>query len=380
MSRYTEKPRILLLGTRGIPARHGGFETFVERLAPYLVRRGWDVTVYCQEEGARATWESNYRGVRLIHISVKGSSIQSTIFFDLITMCDALRRDGLMFSFGYPTGLFALLPRLFRRRHIINMDGIEWKRTQFGKCGRVALYINERFAAMFGSRLVADHPCIEDHLATRVSRRKITTIAYGAEEIFDADLIPLTHYGVEPARYALIVARPEPDNSILELVRAFSRQKRNRRLVVLGHFESTNRYHVAVKSAASDEVIFPGAIYDKVRLQALRKHARFYAHGHRVGGTNPSLVEALGAASAILAHDNKFNRWVANRSAVYFVTEDDAEREIERLFSDDELVSDLQAHAKTQFESTFTWESILDQYYEVLTAEARLERSLPTCK
>ena len=208
MREKVNKPTVLLLGTRGIPARHGGFETFVERLAPDLVCHGWDVSVYCQEEGKRAIWETNYRGVRLIHVSVKGTSTKSTIVFDWISMCDALRRDGLIFSFGYPTGLFAILPRLCRRRHIINMDGIEWKRAQFGRLGKVAYYINERFAAAFGNRLVADHPCIEDHLATRVSRRKITTIAYGAEGIFDADLIPLTYYGVEPGRYALIVARP----------------------------------------------------------------------------------------------------------------------------------------------------------------------------
>lgn len=372
-SSSAEKPRILMLGTRGIPAQHGGFETFVERLAPYLVRRGWDVAVYCQEEGRQAISETNYRGVRLIHVPVRGRGTLSTIVFDWISMLDALRRNGLIFSFGYPTGAFALLPRLCRRRHIINMDGIEWKRTQFGGFGRVAYYINERLAAMFGHRLVADHPCIADHLATRVSRRKITTIAYGADEVTETDPSLLDSYGIKPGCYALIVARPEPDNSILELVRAFSLRERGRHLVVLGNFDSGNAYHIAVRSVASAEVIFPGAIYDNVRLQALRRHARFYAHGHRVGGTNPSLVEALGAASATLAHDNPFNRWVARDSAVYFLSEYDADREINRLFSNNDLVFCLQANAKERFETAFTWPLILDEYHDLLAAEARFE-------
>ena len=370
------KLRILLLGTRGIPAQHGGFETFVEMLAPDLVRRGWDVTVYCQEEGRHSIWETSYRGVRLIHVPVRGRSTKSTIVFDWISMRDALRRDGLIFSFGYPTGAFALLPRLLGRRHVINMDGIEWRRSQFGLLGKIAYYVNERLAAIFGHRLVADHPSIADHLATRVARAKISTIAYGAEEIKEVDPSLLSSYGITSDRYALIVARPEPDNSILELVRAFSRRERNRLLVVLGDFKATNEYHIAVKSAASAEVIFPGAIYDKTALGILRHHARFYAHGHRVGGTNPSLVEALGAGSATLAHDNRFNRWVAQKSAIYFTTEDDADQQFDDLFKNDELILDLQAQAKVRFNAEFTWPQILDRYHNLLVTEASFNLGL----
>ena len=216
----------MLLGTRGIPAAHGGFETFVENLAPYLVERGWEVFVFCQELGSGEPWEDSYKGVNLIHVPVNGNGTISTIIFDWKSMFIALKRPGLLFSFGYPTGAFALVPRLFGRLHVINMDGIEWKRSQFGILGKVALYINERLAASFGNRLIADHPCIADHLATRVNRSKITTIAYGANYVGNADQSLLKQFEIQPDHYSVLIARPEPDNSILEIVEAFSMKYR----------------------------------------------------------------------------------------------------------------------------------------------------------
>ncbi len=363
------KKSILLLGTRGIPASHGGFETFVERLAPYLAQQGWDVSVYCQEEGRGAIWEDSWHGVRRIHVPVKGSGTLSTIRFDWVSMKDALKRPGLLMSFGYPTALFALLPRLKRRRHVINMDGVEWKRSQFGRVGKAWLYLNERIAAFLGNHLVADHPKIAEHLQTRAPESKITTIAYGADKVESADFSLLSFLDIEADRYAVVIARPERDNSFLEIITAFSREKRGRKLVVLGNLKPDQvPYHAELKAAASDEVLFPGAIYAHPKVQALRKHARFYIHGHRVGGTNPSLVEALGAGSAILAMDNAFNSWVAGKGAVYFSTVDDCASSITRLFADDDLVGRLRAEAEAQF-SAFTWPAILAQYEALLLAE-----------
>ena len=114
------------------------------------------------------------------------------------------------------------------------------------------------------------------------------------------------------------VCRIEPENSLLEIVRAFSSKRRNRKLVVLGKFDQANAYHNAVRAAASDEVLFPGPIYDQAVLASLRSHVRLYCHGHTVGGTNPSLVEALGAGCPVLAQNNRFNTWVAGPDQFYF--------------------------------------------------------------
>lgn len=365
----TAQKSILLLGIRGIPAAHGGFETFVERLAPYLAKQGWDVSVYCQEEGRGEMWEDHWHGVRRIHVPVLGSGTLSTIKFDWLSMRDALTRPGLLMSFGYPTAIFALMPRLKRRRHVINMDGVEWKRSQFGKLGKAWLYLNERVACWLGNRLVADHPKIAEHLQTRAAKAKISTIAYGADKVESADFSLLDFLDIEPDKYAVVIARPERDNSFLEIITAFSRMPRGRKLVVLGNLRPEQvPYHAELKAAASDEVIFPGAIYEHAVVQALRKHARFYIHGHRVGGTNPSLVEALGAGSAILAMDNDFNAWVAGKGATYFTTVDACAESITRLFADDDLVAALRAGAEDQFKA-FTWPAILAQYEGLLEGE-----------
>ena len=118
-----------------------------------------------------------------------------------------------------------------------------------------------------------------------------------------------------------MIARAEPENSILEVVQAWSRKPRGCKLVVLGKYEAGHAYQRAVQAAASAEVVFPGAVYEKPVVQALRFHARFYVHEHQVGGTNPSLVESLGTGNAVLAHDNAYNRWVAGDAGVYFADE-----------------------------------------------------------
>ena len=364
----TEK-KISILGTRGIPANHGGFETCVEKLAPYLSQKGWEVTVYCQHFGKLKIWKSDYRGVNLVNVAVPTLGVKSTIIFDLITMYHALRREGLLLSFGYPTGAFALFPRILGRYHIINMDGIEWKRTQFSFLGKVAYYINERLACWFGNILIADHPEIEKHLATRVNQNKVVMIPYGSDPINIADESILRHLDLEIDNFAVVIARPEPDNSILEIVRTFSKLKIDKKLVVLGKLDETKNYHKAILNSANDKVIFIGAIYDQQILHALRKYARFYVHGHRVGGTNPSLVESLGAGSANLAHSNKFNKWVAGASALYFIDDADMSSKMLELFYNQELVVRLRSEAIEQHNLYFGWKNVLESYASVLMCD-----------
>ena len=165
---------------------------------------------------------------------------------------------------------------------------------------------------------VADHPRIKDHLSTRVRRSKITTIAYGGEAIHSADASIVEELGLTPNDYYTVIARAEPENSLLEIVRGFSRQPRRRKLAVLGKYDRDNDYHRKVLEAAGEGVVFLGPIYDKKVVRALRYFSSAYVHGHQVGGTNPSLVEALGASNPVIAHDNPFNRWVAGPGACYF--------------------------------------------------------------
>lgn len=358
-----QSKHIIVLGIRGIPARHGGFETFAEHLALFLISRDWRVTVYCQEEGAGPTYTTTWEGVDLVHIPAGRDSAVGSIIFDVRSIIHSLSQDGIFLTLGYNTSILNILHRLFRKTNIINMDGIEWRRQKWGKFAKAWFWINEKVACVVGNHLIADNPGIASHLASGFLEKKITMIPYGSTELKSADQQMLSTLKLDKETYALVVARAEPENSILEIVTAFSRIEHSLKLVILGNFEPlSNPYHKAVMEAASDEVIFPGPIYDKEILAALRFYARFHIHGHQVGGTNPSLVEALGAGSAIISRDNTFNRWVAKDAALYFDSEMEASQAIDRLIANDQLVGKLRAAARINFEENFKWDSILAQY------------------
>lgn len=359
---------LYVLGTRGIPASHGGFETFAEKLAVHLTKKKWTVVVYCQEQGVEPIYSSNWKGIERRHIPVKGLGSGGTIHFDLLAVSDAMKREGLFLTLGYNTAFFNIAQRIKGQINIINMDGIEWRRDKWGVVAKTWFWLNERAGCWIGNHLVADHPRIKDHLATRVRADKITMIPYGGDEVLSADAALLTAYGIEAGGFSVIIARPEPENSFLEMVRAFSAKRRAHKLVVLGNFTpERNAFHRQVMDAASDEVIFPGAIYETPVVQALRFYSRFYLHGHRVGGTNPSLVEALGAGCAVIAHDNHFNRWVAGPEAAYFKDEADCARLFDRLLADDAALQRMKAASRARFYERFTWEQVLSEYEELLT-------------
>lgn len=247
------------------------------------------------------------------------------------------------------------------------MDGIEWRRAKWSGAARAWFWLNDWAGCWLGNHLVADHPEIAKHLETRVTGEKITMIPYGAEALFDVSDAPIRALGLEPSRYLTLIARPEPENSILEVVTGFSLRPRGFPLVVLGNFDKTNSYHAAVKAAAGPEVKFVGAIYDKQIVQSLRAHCLAYVHGHRVGGTNPSLVEALGASNAVIAHDNRFNRWVAGPKAEYFTDSFGFDRCVERLTTASAAyVAELKAAAEERFRNGLTWKSVLASYEHLL--------------
>jgi len=365
------KPSLVILGTRGIPASHGGFETFAEKLALFLVRRGWHVAVYCQNEVDVVTERfrtSRWNGVELIHVDVASKGPKATLEFDWHCVRDAARRDSVSLVLGYNGAVFLPYLRLAGRKVLTNMDGIEWKRPKWSLAVRAWFWMNEWIAAWSSQRLVADHPAIADHIATRRPRSAIATIPYGGDPIGEAPEAPIRALGLEPDRYLTSIARIEPDNNILTMVEAFSRKRRGFKLVVLGTLLPDNRYHAAVRAAASDEVMFPGAIYDAATLRSLRFHARAYLHGHTVGGTNPSLVEALWAGNAVIAHDNPFNRGTAGPNQFYFVDVDGCERLIETATRNDAAVRRAGQAALARATERFDWTTILKAYEAEIVA------------
>lgn len=358
-----------ILGTRGVPAKHGGFESFAARLSSWLVDRGHSVTVYCQADtGPVGPVIDSWNNVERIHFCPSFKGALGTIQFDFMCVMHVMKRKGVDLVLGYNTAVFCLILKLFGRSVTMNMDGIEWKRLKWGFFAKVWFFINELIGANISNVVIADHPEIARHLRRRTFKKPVV-IPYGADAIYDADPVSSTAFDIVSGNYIVSICRLEPENSVLDLVRAFSGVDGDFKLVVLGDLDPCNPYHRAIKDAACDRVIFPGSIYDENLVAALRFGARAYFHGHTVGGTNPSLVEALGAGCAVIAHDNVFNRWVAGNGQFYYKDRQGLERLIAHVFVDDDQWGAARSNARERHREMFLWSSILSQYERVLSSE-----------
>lgn len=360
------KKTVRILGTHGVPAAYGGFETAAQNVGLYLVRHGWRVIMYCQTDGQGPIRTDTWNGMERVIIPIDTEGWRGTSKFDLVSIRHACRSRDLCLTFGYNTAIFNTLQRLRGIPNVVNMDGIEWSRSRWGFARQAILYVNERIACFVGNHLIADHPEIEKYLLTRAPARKLTTITYGADPVENApaDLLPDE---LEAGRFLTLIARPIPENSILELVQGFSRRDRGVKLAVLGNFSpDEDSYHRQVMDAASNEVVFLGAIFEPALVQALRFHSIAYLHGHTVGGTNPSLVEAMAAGNPVIAHDNAYNRWVAQDGGVYFTSADDVAKILDQLLDDPERLAQMQAASLRRHASEFTWDHVAGQYEELL--------------
>jgi glycosyltransferase involved in cell wall biosynthesis len=360
-----------ILGIRGIPAAHGGFETFAQSLALHLVANGWRVVVYCQEEGSGPLVEDRWQGVERVRIPVATAGTAGTMVFDWRAIAHAARHRDLCLTLGYNTALFNLRLCWARVPGLMNMDGIEWHRAKWGRAAKAWFWLNERVGMRAADHLVADHPEIARHLARRGGAERITTIPYGAERLQREPAFDLARFGLTSSGYLTLIARPEPENSIVEIISAFSARPRGVKLAVLGSYEAGHAYHERVRAAAGPEVLFLGAIYDKPVVQQLRAHALAYLHGHQVGGTNPSLVEALGAHNPVFAHDNPFNRWVAGAGAVYFDSAPALDAALSAFLADPAQQQRMREASALRHEAEFTDDAVLERYRRLLERWAR---------
>ncbi len=368
-----------ILGTRGVPAAHGGFETFAERLALFLVRQGIGVTVYCQSDGPvdLKGREDRWNGIHRVHFGTRRSGAAGTMEFDLACVRHVRKRPGVDLVLGYNTAVFNLLQRLSGRRVLMNMDGIEWKRRKWSTPARLWLLLNEIIGANLANVAIADHPEIGRHISRRCLKTPVV-IPYGADAVLSADDAPVRALGLRPDEYFVSIARIEPENSILEIIEAFLESGTGMDLVVLGRLDPDNAYHRKVRALGRGRVRFPGAIYDTDSVRALRFHARAYFHGHQVGGTNPSLVEALGAGNAVIAHDNRFNRWTAGPGQRFFRSVRDCRDHVACLSVDARAVKQAREAARNRHAEAFRWHDILGQYQDLLLGgDVRLPVQVP---
>lgn len=366
--------RLLVLGTRGIPNNYGGFETFAEQLAPYMKDQGWQVVVYCQADNPdQLVTADQWQGIDRIHVTPHtGYKIISgafgTILFDVYCFIHALfnYRKAVWLTLGYNTSFLNILAWILRIRQIINMDGMEWQRDKWGKGQKLYLRLAYFIAGLVADKLVADHPEIRNELEKHFKPKKITTIAYGSPIGTVNGKDNLGKYNLEAQNYCLIIARPVPENGVLEIIKLWSALAVDMKLMIVGRYDPDNPYQKEALKYQSENILFAGPIYNREILNSLRGNCYVYFHGYRVGGTNPSLVEALASGAAIIAHDNRFNRWVAGDAGIFYKDQDALEEVIGKIKSKDLDVDALRKNAITRHKEEFQWPPILEAYHQLI--------------
>ncbi|HCE92682.1 MAG TPA: hypothetical protein DEV74_09285 [Acidovorax sp.] len=368
------KLRIALLGARGIPASYGGFETFAEQLSIRLVERGHEVTVYA-ETSESSVEDTFYQGVRVRHKRRPRWGAASVLAYDCACLWDARRGYDLVYMLGYGAAWACWWPRVFGVPVWINVDGLEWARSKWGRVARIYLRCMEWVASRVATRLIADAEAIAQRFRETYPKGAPSSfIAYGAELVQDREVDPsvLSAWGLKPRRYMLVVARPEPENHILEIVQGYEMHGGDWPLVIVGDVSGATAYQQLLREHASDRVRFVGGIYDTGQLASLRVHAACYLHGHSVGGTNPSLLEALACGNWVIAHDNPFNREVARDAADYFATPEQLARSLDLVVGQsDAMLPQRSQRARDIVAEHYTWDGIADAYEALMHSECR---------
>ncbi len=375
------KSGIAIIGSRGIPAKYGGFETFAEYLSTKLHEKGFSVIVSCEYSSKNA---EVYKGVKLFYAPFpppKSYFLRKfyEIFLDVYFIHKLSKKSGVIYLLGGGAGAFLFIPKILRRKTkvMVNIDGVEWKRDKFSRIEKLLLKINVKFATFFADIIVIDSRAMKKYVSESF-HDKVIYIPYGVEEIERIEWNEkkvkelLSQIGVNnqliPNNYWLVVARLEPENNIHTIVEGFLKSNNNKPLVIVGDFTS-KKYENKIKDILENKknkVWMTGSIYDKELLFMLRQYCFGYIHGHSVGGTNPSLLEAMIMKNLIIAHDNEFNREVGGNTILYFKNEDELAEMIKKVEKDPDSYAHLKELAYRRVKSKYSWDDVIGKYEKLI--------------
>ncbi len=353
--------KIAFLGTRGIPNNYGGFEQCAEFLSQGLAKKDHDITVYCSLNHTQKT--NTWNGVKLVYCNDPEHRLGTIgqFIYDLNCILHARKqRYDVIVQFGYTSSSIWhwLWPK--KAKHLVNMDGLEFLRSKYSSATKYFLRFAEKWATKGADMLIADNEGIEDYLKTKYPSNIVKCITYGAalpeKHLNNSDV--LNRFGLASNKYDLVICRMEPENSVETILKAHSQNETERKLVILGN--TSNKFgQQMVDTFQSDVVLFTQGIYNATDLNVLRSNCQFYIHGHTVGGTNPSLLEAMTSCKKIIAHDNGFNRSVLGEDGTYFKTE----KELDEIFSKNaEDIEDRLVQTNSKIKLQYQWEQIVDAY------------------
>lgn len=365
--------RIAILGSRGFPSTYGGFETFVRRLAPFLVDKGHEVIVYCREPGVSLRWSSgSSAGVRQIRTPGWDRKALSTLSFGATSSLDvSMRRVDTVLVLNVANGFYLPFLRRFTGKAVVNVDGLEWERGKWNGLGKSVLRAGALFTARFADDLVFDSQAIQRIWSSRF-RCTGTFIPYGADLIYDRPPHRIRALGVEPKSYGLVVARLTPENNVELILDAIERLDPDLPFVIVGsaNYLSPLTARLELFAERRSHFVWLGHVDDQELLLDLWFNCAVYIHGHSVGGTNPALLQALGCGAPTLALDTPYNREVVREEAMLFGM--DPENLADRI--DHLLRNDPPAWpSRSIIEERYQWESCCSSYMRLLTDHAALE-------
>lgn len=361
--------RIALIGTRGVPARYGGFETCVEEIGWRLVEKGHHVLVTChQPRNSGEELPTHYRGMRLEYFPVmRRRALETPSSTRLASKYVSSVGADAAIVFNAANAPF--VPRL-RRAGIpvaTHVDGLEWRRGKWGRAGQQYYLMAERLAVRWSDALIADAPGIAQYYRDKFDVGTVQ-IAYGAP-ITDGRVNRLGELDLQEKKYHLVVARFEPENHVDVIVEGYSRSGAKYPLIVVGSAPYADEHTTRIHELADGRVRFLGGLWDQELLDQLYTGALTYLHGHSVGGTNPSLLRAIGAGAAVGAFDVNFNRDVVGDAGWYFASPADVARLVDDAEADP---ADARRRSKLsrQRAADYTWDDVADRYEEMCRALA----------
>lgn len=355
--------RIGILGTRGIPNYYGGFEQFAEFFATYAIAQSHEVYVY--NSHTHPYKEEEFKGVKIIHCYDPENIIGTVgqFVYDLNCILDARKRNfDILLQLGYTSSSvwFSLHPK--NTIVITNMDGLEWKRTKYSKIVQKALKIAERLAVKKSDYLISDSLGIQKYIQEKYQKES-TYIAYGAYNFDTPNPEILKEYHIEEQKFNMIMARFEPENNLDMVLEGVVMANTKMPILVIGNHNTKYGMYLKNKFETFSNIRFLGAVYNLDHLNNLRYYSNIYFHGHTVGGTNPSLLEAMASKALIVAHNNDFNKGILKENGYYFLSADEVKKILNSIKKSDNL--QLVENNYGVIASTFNWEKINEQYLQL---------------
>lgn len=354
--------KIAILGSRGVPANYGGFETCAEEISVELVKRGHEVIVYGRK-GNSDDREKYYKGVRLYHMPRIKGKITETFSNTLFAMLHVLtKKVDVIYVMNAANSPLCILPWLLKKKVVINVDGLEWRRKKWGKMARNYYQFAEKLSTIFSNRVISDSMGIKDYYLERY-KTDSTFIAYGARIEQSEQPEILKEYGLTPGSYFFVASRLEPENNADLTIKAFEKVNTDKKLIIAGGANYKSSFIEELKKTKDPRVEFLGAIYKEGHIKELHCHCYAYVHGNEVGGTNPALLKALGYGNTVLALNVPFNTEVVKDAGImYEKSVDDIAKKMQYIVDNPQLRDTFKTRAINRILEDYTWEKITDEY------------------